>query len=1242
MDDLLVRVDAQVSQFNAEFGSATRTTLQLEAALKKASAQQELLEKQVTRYGRESAQAQATLARAQAANARLAEQQAAVQARAAAANVAALERQRRAYRELGTIAGGFGLAAAIGFGLAAKGASDFDSAMSRVAATGEDARGNLDALRQAAIDAGARTVFSAGESADAITELIKAGVSAKDVLGGGLQGALDLAAAGELDVATAANIAATAMTQFGKSGADVPHIADLLAAAAGKAQGEVGDMAEALKYVGPVAAQMGVSIEETVGTVAELASQGVLASQAGTSLRGILTALTSPSKAAADEMSRLGISVYDAKGNFVGFDGIAGQLQATMGNLDAKTRDAALGTIFGNNQITAARILYAGGAADVAKWTDAVNDQGYAADTAATKLDNLTGDLEKLGGALQTALIETGDSSQGPLRETVQTLAALVDAYNALPDPVKSGTLAVVALTAAVGLGTFAVTRAIAAYGGFKTNLATVSGSFRGAGDAALNYTDRLLGVYDAQTRATMTAQGLAASTSTARGQLVKGVAVAAGFALATSGMAEKSGLANTASLALMGTIAGPWGAALGGGVGLLIDLASANKDLADAMDAANRVAQDAPLDFSAREKALAELQAQADKTAQAFADTNGDLGSTLLNNFKVGADFLTGRDDFQDFAEASQEATDAVASFRAETIQLQQALIYLNEAAGGGANESIDGFRVAADRIVPALQKAGYSLADIQALLLDPSGWDTAIAAASQYARAQDSVQGRTRGVVAAVAGMDDEMLTAADSAEKLSKALDALIGPELDLSAATDAFTTGLRHLVDDLAKHSRELAGNTDGAIKNRAAIRDRVTELTDQLAAEAKAGASARELSRSLAEQRERLIDAGAAAGLSKQDLNEYLDVLGLTPKLVKTVIEANTDTAAQRVRDFRTLLDQLHDKTIAINVVRHGQVEPAIATGGYITGPGTGTSDSIPARLSNGEFVIRAAAVRRIGVGHLHMMNAMGYADGGAVGRPGGGGSGRLTVSELLRLIARPDDVTTLALVNRLRADEERQMRLLVEAQRNLSAVRRSGTATDKELEQAEKAVSKARDEEREATDKWREAQRSLVDDMKSLTAQYASLGSAFGGEGTSLSAQGLLAKKRDAAADAKEFRVDLGVIKRKGAGNELLSELRAEGPTEQGLALLRDLMRQPRSYFRQEDLAQRRVDQTARSLSLSGMPGRGATQQIGQQTNIGRQAVVNINGGVHWGPRERDLRRGIRKTAEHALLIAGS
>lgn len=380
------------------------------------------------------------------------EQASKVSADGAAKAAEAAKKHQAALENVGQVATGVGLAAVAGVGLAIKSYADFDKQMSSVKAATHETAGNMDLLKQAAISAGAETAFSATEAAQGIEELAKAGVSTKDILNGGLAGALDLAAAGGQSVAESAEIAASALTQFGLSGEKVPHVADLLSAAAGKAQGSVSDMGAALNQVGLVAAQTGLTIEETTGGLAAFASAGLTGSDAGTSFKTMLAALTPNSEAAATAMSELGISAYDSQGNFVGLSEFAGQLRDSLSGLTDEQRNSTLETIFGSDAVRAASVLYEQGAEGVQKWEDAVNDAGYAAETAALMQDNLAGDLEKLGGAFDTVLLQSGSGANEVLRGLVQGLEGFIDAVGKVPAPVLSAGTGLVALIGGAGL----------------------------------------------------------------------------------------------------------------------------------------------------------------------------------------------------------------------------------------------------------------------------------------------------------------------------------------------------------------------------------------------------------------------------------------------------------------------------------------------------------------------------------------------------------------------------------------------------------------------------------------------------------------------------------------------------------------------------------------------------------------------------------------------------------------------
>jgi TP901 family phage tail tape measure protein len=329
-------------------------------------------------------------------------------------------------------------------GMAVKSYADFDQAMSHVAATGKDAVANIDGLREAAMAAGQATQFSATEAANGVEELAKAGVSAADIMGGGLAGSLDLAASGGLGVADAAEIAATAMTQFNLTGDKVGHVADLLAAGASEAQGSVGDLGAALRQSGLVANQTGLSIEETTAALTAFASAGLVGSDAGTSLKSMLQRLTPQSEEARKEMERLGISAYDSSGEFIGLSQFAGNLQSSLSGLTTEQRNAALATIFGSDAVRAANVLYQEGSAGIAEWTEKVDQAGFASETAATRMDNLKGDVEQLGGALETAFINMGEGADGPLRSLTQWATDAVNKFSELPSWVQGASLAIV------------------------------------------------------------------------------------------------------------------------------------------------------------------------------------------------------------------------------------------------------------------------------------------------------------------------------------------------------------------------------------------------------------------------------------------------------------------------------------------------------------------------------------------------------------------------------------------------------------------------------------------------------------------------------------------------------------------------------------------------------------------------------------------------------------------------------
>ena len=383
---------------------------------------------------------------------------------------------------------GFGGIAAAAVGLAVAKFAEFDAAMSGVQAATHATEGDMKLLSDAAVAAGASTVYSATEAAGAIEELSKAGLTTADILNGGLSGALDLAAAGGLEVADAAQQTAIALKQFGLEGDQASHVADLLAAGAGKAVGDVSDLGAALSQAGLVADGAGQSIEDTTGVLAAFADQGLLGSDAGTSLKSAIIALQAPTDKSREVMEKYNLSFYDGNGQMLSYTEIAGQLATKLSGLTDEQRNAALAQIFGNDAIRSANVLYGQGAEGIQKYIDQTNDQGYAAETARLKLDNLKGDVERLGGAFDTALIQSGSGANDTLRGLVQTATALVDGIGSLPAPVLQAGTAVAAVSSAIALVSGAALLGLPKVAEFKRGLDTlgISGASAARGIAGI------------------------------------------------------------------------------------------------------------------------------------------------------------------------------------------------------------------------------------------------------------------------------------------------------------------------------------------------------------------------------------------------------------------------------------------------------------------------------------------------------------------------------------------------------------------------------------------------------------------------------------------------------------------------------------------------------------------------------------------------------------------------------------
>ncbi|MEV7358210.1 phage tail tape measure protein [Kitasatospora sp. NPDC091276] len=385
--------------------------------------------------------------------------------------VSAGERGEKAFTAVRTA----GLLMIGAFAVASITAAHFEKSMSGVAAVADASAEQLGQLRTAAIVAGRDTAYSASQAADAEGELARAGVSVANILSGALHGSLSLAAAGQLDLAEAATLSAQAMNTFGLQGKDVEHIADVLAAGANKSAADVHGLGESLRMGGLLAHQTGLSLEDTVGALSAFADRALIGSDAGTSLKVMLQRLVPQSDEALGIMNKLGFSAYDAGGNFVGLTKLAGNLKSSFSNLTPEARNAAMATIFGSDSVRAATILYELGAEGVDKYRDAVNDQGAASRMAATQMNNLSGDIEQLKGSLEVALINGGTAANEVLRDMVQWVTKLVNAYSDLPPWLQTSAVALFGIGGALTLVVGGLMLALPKLVAFRASVATLS-----------------------------------------------------------------------------------------------------------------------------------------------------------------------------------------------------------------------------------------------------------------------------------------------------------------------------------------------------------------------------------------------------------------------------------------------------------------------------------------------------------------------------------------------------------------------------------------------------------------------------------------------------------------------------------------------------------------------------------------------------------------------------------------------
>jgi TP901 family phage tail tape measure protein len=951
------------------------------------------------------------------------------------------------------VAGG---AIGAGLALAVKSAADFDKQLSAVRSVSNASAADMDRLRTAALKAGADTSFSAKQAAEAETELAKVGISTADILGGALNGSLALAAAGQIDLGRAATISGQSMKIFGLQGKDVGHIADVLASGANKSAADVDQLSQAMSAGGLVAAQTGLSLEDTVGTLSAFADNALIGSDAGTSLKTMLQRLNPQSDEAAALMDELGLRAYDAQGNFVGLERYAGQLQRGLGGLSTEQRNAAMSTIFGSDAIRASNILVKLGSAGIHEYTSAVNDQGAAARTAAVQMDNLSGDFEQLRGSIETALIKTGSAGNGALRGLTQTATRAVNAFGSLPQGVQSAGFALGAVASSALLVGGAVVTLVPKIAATKASLDT-------------------LGISAARTSAAMRGLGAAAAV-VAVGAVASELGSVVGQAQAAN-VATDDLTKSLTSLATNGQLSGAAFDVMSTRLGPFHDNVGTSAEALDRFGVSAYNALDQGWDAR-----LGRFQSMGTTTAR-FKDQVGQLDTALASMVQAGNadqakaafDRLTAaavkqgvplasvQGQFTKYQQAVDTAKVSAASALAPTNDLAGAVDAAGAAAKKAAPETgtvADAMRLLGPGALSGSAAVKQLVKDLEAFqkeVGDAFGSATDVMTTFQV----DSKKG-AGSITSQLAGAFHDSL---ESARQFTHDITVVTRRGLDPGLIADLLKQGpkeagpvLQAMVSDHSGRLIRMANRSQialGKIESQVVEQARLTDLamrapTDRMpkdlakamrisAAEAKSGgkATAAALSHELGIAESdvkriagefgisiatnvrtgtkkastsvgdfyRVVRGGPVKhdvdfntpGLKPSDTSTgayFRRVQGGPTKHPITFTTPGLDAATSKVNTLRqAILDIPRSRSVSVSVAtgiankvssQNAQLTKR-AYGGYISGPGGPTEDAIPAYLSNGEYVVRAASVRKYGTEMLDMLNAGRFANGGQVG-----------------------------------------------------------------------------------------------------------------------------------------------------------------------------------------------------------------------------------------------------------------
>ncbi len=434
-------------------------------------------------------------------------------------------------------------------------AADFQETMSGVEAISGATAEEMALLSAKAKDLGADTKFTAKEAGDAMGYMAMAGWKARDMLSG-LEGVMNLAAASGEDLAATSDIVTDALTAFGMTAADSGRFADILAVAASNANTNVAMMGETFKYVAPVAGALGYSAEDTALAIGLMANSGIKASQAGTTLRSVITRLSTDAGASKTQLGalgvlteRLGVAFYNADGSARAMRDVIADCREAWAGLSKEQQISYAKTIAGQEAMSGWLALMNATQADVQKLAVSVdNCAGAAERMAKIRLDNLNGQLTLMNSAWDALRVTIGEQFNPELRKAAElgtdVLGWLDEFVRENPALVKG----VMTFAGVMGTATVAVTGVNAALKVFQAlNVAALftgpAGAILGGAAAVAGLTAAVVGLVTAANEGVPTVRELTEAARDMQGAMDEAGASYEEAATQTMAAAEVAGL---------------------------------------------------------------------------------------------------------------------------------------------------------------------------------------------------------------------------------------------------------------------------------------------------------------------------------------------------------------------------------------------------------------------------------------------------------------------------------------------------------------------------------------------------------------------------------------------------------------------------------------------------------------------------------------------------------------------------